>query len=131
MNNKISIFFIVRSQIAAPSKPITLHINVTTVNISWTFSDRLTDTPTHFIVQIRSQTYNDTDFHNLTTPIHELYFIYSGLIYGEFYQFRIIAISDGNHSEPSEASSIFDNGLTGNPMYMYYFYTVTVSFILS
>lgn len=102
------------SQIATPSTPETLHINMSSVNITWTYSDAPTDPPTQFIVQIRSQSFGDNKFHNLTTPLSKLYYVYTGLVYGVFYQFRVIAVRNGSFSEPSPSSFIFDNGMTGN-----------------
>ena len=99
--------------VSPPHKPVTFHINVTSINITWSYIP--TDPPTHFIVQILSSSYNDTKFHNLTNTLLSgtTHYVYTGLTYGVFYQFRVVAYRDGHLSDPSEPSPIFDNGLTG------------------
>ena len=97
--------------ITPPPIPTVQHINITSVNITWSYTT--TTPPTQFIVQILSSSYNDTKFHNLTKPISETHYVYTDLEYSIFYQFRIVAYREGTLSEPSEPSSIFDNGMTG------------------
>lgn len=103
-----------RSTPSSPPKPVTLHINISSINITWEYPPTIP--PTQFIVKGLSNAFNSSGFVNITkTLINDTYYIYTNLMFGCYYEFTVTAYQDGMFSDPSHHSTLFENGGTAPP----------------
>ena len=95
-------------QIPSPSKPIVLHINISTVNVTWSWQG---DNDVQFLVQVSVGP--QIDFVNASQPSDKYYLIYGDMSVNEVYIFQVFAYQNGILSSPSPKSDLLINGVNG------------------
>ena len=81
-------------------------MSISSVLITWTYpaSDHA-----HFVVQM---SYDGDPYKNISGLLNSTQFVYSGMKYSAYYQFKVIAYVGGVASTPTE-TNYFINGITG------------------
>ena len=95
-------------QVPSPSKPIVLHINISTVNVTWSWQGY---SDVQFLAQVSVGTKGV--FVNASQPNDKYYLIYGGMRLNEVYLFRVFAYQNGIRSAPSPTSNLLINGVNG------------------
>ncbi len=92
--------------IPSPSNVQLSFLNISSVLISWSYpgADRA-----YFVVQ---RSYDGDAYKNVSGPLTATQFVYSGMKFSAYYQFRVIAYVGGEASPPTE-TGYFVNGITG------------------
>lgn len=103
-----SFTYVLADQIPPPSKPIVLHINISAVNVTWSWQGY---NDIQFLVQVAVGP--SENFVNTSKPNGKYYLIYGDMNVNEVYLFRVFAIQNGIYSEPSLTSDLLINGVNG------------------
>ena len=85
-------------------------INASAVRISWSYPDKDQPNSVHFLVRYSHD--GDPYVNAATQPTRESSYIFSGMLYGGYYQFQVVAIQGRVTSEPA-TTNYFINGITG------------------
>lgn len=85
-------------------------INASAVRISWSYPDKEQPNSVHFLVRYSHD--GDPYINAASEPTRESSFVFSGMLYGGYYQFQVVAIQGQATSEPA-TTDYFINGITG------------------
>ena len=85
-------------------------INASAVLISWSYPDEDKSNPVLFLVRYSHD--GDPYVNAATQPIGERSYVFSGMQYGGYYQFQVVAIQGRTTSQPA-TTDYFINGITG------------------
>lgn len=85
-------------------------INASAVRISWNYPNEDPSHPVHFVVYYSHD--GDPYVNAAAQPVRGRSFVFSGMLYGGYYQFQVVAIQGRSTSEPA-TTDYFINGITG------------------
>ena len=92
--------------VPSPSEVQLLFINISSVLITWSYP---TTEHAHFLVQ---RSYDGDSYRNDSSLIYKTHYTSTGLKFGAYYEYRVIALLEGVASPPTE-NNFFINGVTG------------------
>ena len=85
-------------------------INISAVLISWNYPDEDQSNPVYFLVQYSHD--GDPYVNAAAQPMRERSYVFSGMLYGGYYQFQVVAIQGRTTSQPA-TTDYFITGITG------------------
>ena len=85
-------------------------INASAVLISWSYPEQDQSNLVHFLVRYSHD--GDPYINAAAQPTREMSYVFSGMLYGGYYQFQVVAIQGRTTSEPT-TTDYFINGITG------------------
>lgn len=111
----IDVITITVDQLPTPSTPTVTFINISYVNISWSFDFSAVQPAQNVCFKIEYQ--NNTRYENVSSLIchgNHTFYIFPGLLRGLRYRFRVYATNGVVESLPSHWTFLFINGIDGN-----------------